>query len=223
MCIRDSSESGKTRLVARLIREIKGRGSRVAAVKRCAHGFRLDTEGTDTAAFGRAGADGVAMVSPDGWAALGPGVDVDAAGLAARLFPDADVVLVEGGKGVRGWPKIEVLRPGVAETPSSPPEELVAVVSEANLSGVGASLPVLGPDDIAGITDLIMALEEAKMTEIKLDVDGREVNLNAFVQTVFERIVVGMVTALSGVDPEPKRIALVIDRSGGPPREGPRP
>ena len=37
--------------------------------------------------------------------------------LAARLFPEADVVLVEGGKDVRGTRKIEVLRAGVSETP----------------------------------------------------------------------------------------------------------
>ena len=39
------SESGKTRLIVRLIEELKGRGLRVAAVKRCSHGFSLDTEG----------------------------------------------------------------------------------------------------------------------------------------------------------------------------------
>jgi molybdopterin-guanine dinucleotide biosynthesis protein B len=216
------SESGKTRLVARLIREFKGRGLRVAAVKRCAHGFTLDTEGKDTAEFGRAGADGVAMVSPNGWAALGPAAAFDAAGLAARLFPDADIVLVEGGKGVRGRRKIEVLRPGISEIPASPPEELVAIVSEGAPAG-GAAAPVFGPDDIAGIADLILTLEEEKMAEIRLEVDGQEMNLNAFVQTVFERTVVGLVTSLSGVDPEPKSISLVIERTGAAGKERPKP
>jgi hypothetical protein len=49
---------------------------------------------------------------------------------------------------------------------------------------------------------------------ITLEVDGREVNLNPFVRTFIERTVVGMVTSLSGVDPEPERISLVIDRTG---------
>ena len=45
------SESGKTRLVVRLIRELKRRGLRVSALKRCSHDFSLDTDGKDTAAF----------------------------------------------------------------------------------------------------------------------------------------------------------------------------
>src|SRR5512137_2966762 len=94
------SETGKTRLVVRLIHELKGLGLRVSAVKRCSHGFSLDTEGKDTADFSRAGADGAAMVSPEGCAAFGTSPAVDASQLAARLFADADVILVEGGKDV---------------------------------------------------------------------------------------------------------------------------
>ena len=209
------SESGKTRLIVRLIEELKGRGLRVSAVKRCSHGFSLDTEGKDTADFSRAGADGAAMVSPEGWAALGASPAVDASQLAARLFPDADVILVEGGKDVRGTRKIEVLRAGVSEKPASPPEELIAVVADLPVPG-GAAVPVFGPNDISGISDLILSLEEAKMADITLEVDGREVNMNPFVRTFIERTVLGMVTSLSGIDPEPKRISLVIDRTGEP-------
>jgi molybdopterin-guanine dinucleotide biosynthesis protein B len=216
------SESGKTRLVVRLIGALKRRGLRVAAVKRCSHGFALDTEGKDTADFSAAGADGVAMVSPEGWAALGQAAAVEASGLAARLFPDADVVLIEGGKDVRGTRKIEVLRAGVSDAPASPPGELVAVVSETPVP-VGAAAPVFAPDDIAGIADLILSLEEGDMAEMTLEVDGREIAMNPFVQTFIEKTVVGMITSLSGVDPEPRRISLVIDRTGGAAKEGRKP
>jgi molybdopterin-guanine dinucleotide biosynthesis protein B len=216
------SESGKTRLVVRLIGALKRRGLRVAAVKRCSHGFALDTEGKDTADFSAAGADGVAMVSPEGWAALGQAAAVEASVLAARLFPDADVVLIEGGKDVRGTRKIEVLRAGVSDAPASPPGELVAVVSETPVPG-GAAAPVFAPDDIAGIADLILSLEEGDMAEMTLEVDGREIAMNPFVQTFIEKTVVGMITSLSGVDPEPRRISLVIDRTGGAAKEGRKP
>jgi len=207
------SESGKTRLVVRLIEELRRRGLRVSAVKRCSHGFSLDTEGKDTADFSGAGADNVAMVSPEGWAALGRAPDVDAAGLGARLFPDADVVLIEGGKDVRRTRKIEVLRSGLSDIPVSPPEELVAVVTDGPRPG-GTAAPVFGPDDIAAIADLILSLQEGGMADFKLEVDGNEINMNAFVRTFIERTVLAMITSLSGVDPEPKRITLVIDRSG---------
>jgi hypothetical protein len=130
-----------------------------------------------------------------------------------RLFPDVDIVLIEGGKDVRGTRKIEVLRAGVSEAPVSSSAELAAVVSDGPGPGA-AAVPVFGPDDIAGLAELILSLEEGDMTEIKLEVDGREVNMNAFVQVFIEKTVVGMVTSLSGVDPEPKRITLVIDRGG---------
>jgi len=207
------SESGKTRLVVRLIRELKSRGLRVAAVKRCSHGFSLDTEGKDTSDFTAAGADGVAMVSPRDWAAFGQDAEADASRLAARLFPGAAVVLVEGGKDVRGIRKIEVLRSGISDIPASPPEELVAVVTDGPRPG-GTAAPVFGPDDIAAIADLILSLQEGGMADFKLEVDGNEINMNAFVRTFIERTVLAMITSLSGVDPEPKRITLVIDRSG---------
>lgn len=216
------SETGKTRLAVRLIGELRRRGRRVSAVKRCSHGFSLDTEGKDTADFSAAGADSVAMVSPEGWAALGCAPDVDASLLAARLFPEADVVLIEGGKDVRGTRKIEVLRAGVSDIPASPAGELVAVVTDGP-PPAGTAAPVFGPDDIAGLADLILSLEEGDMAEITLEVDGREVNLNPFVRTFIEKTVLGMVTSLSGIDPEPKRISLVIDRTGEKVRTGPKP
>jgi molybdopterin-guanine dinucleotide biosynthesis protein B len=216
------SESGKTRLVVRLIQELKGRGLRVAAVKRCSHGFSLDTEGKDTADFSKAGAEGVAMISPDGWAALGNAPEVEASRLARRLFPEAGVVLIEGGKDLRGTSKIEVLRAGHAEAPGTPPAELIAVVTDGPRPG-GASVPVFSPDDVSGIADFILSLEEAKMADIMLEVDGREVNLNPFVRTFIERTVVGMITSLSGIDPEPKRISLVIDRDVDTAKAGPKP
>ncbi|MCU0243599.1 MAG: molybdopterin-guanine dinucleotide biosynthesis protein B [Acidobacteria bacterium] len=209
------SGSGKTRLVVRLVGELRRRGLRVAAVKRCSHGFALDTEGKDTAAFAAAGAEGVAMVSPEGWAALADAPRPDARALARRLFPGAAVVLIEGGKDVRGTRKIEVLRAGVAEIPVSRPEELLALVADAPRDG-GPSVPVFGPDDVGPLCDLILEQEE-DMADIRLEVDGREVNLNPFVRTFIERTVLGMVTSLSGIDPEPGRISLVIDRAGDKP------
>jgi molybdopterin-guanine dinucleotide biosynthesis protein MobB len=207
------SETGKTRLIVRLIGELKGRGIRVCAVKRCSHGFSLDTEGKDTADFTGAGADGVAMISREGWAALGRTGSLNARRLAARLFPDADVVLIEGGKDAPGMPKIEVLRAGVSEALMSRPEELLAVVSDLPLPE-GVPVPVFRPEETARISDLILSVKEANMADIMLEVDGREVSLNPFVRTFIERTVLGMVTSLSGIDPEPKRVSLVIDREG---------
>jgi hypothetical protein len=61
------------------------------------------------------------------------------------------------------------------------------------------------------------------MTNITLEVDGREVNLNPFVRTFIERTVVAMVTSLSGIEPEPRKITLVIARADGKPQDESKP
>jgi molybdopterin-guanine dinucleotide biosynthesis adapter protein len=154
------SESGKTRLITRLIGEFKKRGLRTCAVKRCSHGFSLDTEGKDTSDFTKAGATGVAMVSTEGWAALGQLPVADVPVLAGRLFPDADVVLVEGGKESAGLPKIEVLRACVSKVLVSRPDELLAIVADFPLPA-GLPVPIFKPEETAEICDKILSLEEA--------------------------------------------------------------
>jgi hypothetical protein len=47
--------------------------------------------------------------------------------------------------------------------------------------------------------------------------------MNPFVRTFIERTVLGMITSLSGIDPEPKRISLLIDRTGDTATPGSKP
>jgi len=207
------SETGKTLLLTGLIGEFKRRGLRTFAVKHCAHGFMLDTEGKDTWKYAQAGADGVAMVSSEEWAVIERTADVDMRSLALRMFAGADVVLVEGGKDAPGIKKIEVLRSGVSDVVRTPPEELLAVVSDAG-APAGTSVPVFTLSQRVEICDLILSQAEEAMADIKLEVDGREVPLNPFVRTFIENTVLGMVTSLNGVNLEPKKISLEIERDG---------
>jgi len=55
------------------------------------------------------------------------------------------------------------------------------------------------------------------MPEMKLEVDGRDVPLNQFVRTFIENTILCMVTSLSGVGPEPKRIVLSIESTAAGP------
>ena len=207
------SNTGKTFLLTRLIREFKRRGVRTFALKHCAHGFSLDLEDKDTWEFARAGADGVALVSPGEWAVLRttqvPGLRV----LAREAFPEAEVILVEGGKHEPGLKKIEVLSPNRSGIPLTPPAELLAVVSE-KAAPAGLEAPVFAPAQAADICDFILSQKEESMAEIELIIDGQPVPLNAFVREFIEKTVAGMVTALDGVSPEPAEIVLKIRREG---------
>jgi molybdopterin-guanine dinucleotide biosynthesis protein B len=212
------SETGKTLLLTGLISEFKRRGLRTFAVKHCAHGFMLDMEGKDTWKYAQAGADGVAMVSSEEWAVLQRARDIDLRALAEQAFAGADIVLIEGGKETRGIRKIEVLRAGVSDVVQTAPEELLAVVSDRG-APPGTTVPVFTLKQTAETCDLILSQGEEAMPDVKLEVDGREVLLNPFVRAFIEKTVRGMVTSLSGVDPEPRKISLSIDREGPSPKK----
>lgn len=62
-----ASGTGKTTFIERLLPRLLAHGLRVGVVKSDAHGFQLDQEGKDSWRFTRAGATGVAVVSPAGW------------------------------------------------------------------------------------------------------------------------------------------------------------
>ena len=56
------SGTGKTTLIEKLIRELKGRGLRIAVIKHDGHSFDIDHEGKDSWRFTKAGAD-ITMIS----------------------------------------------------------------------------------------------------------------------------------------------------------------
>ena len=62
-----ASGTGKTTFIEKLIPLLAARGVRCAVIKSDSHGFQLDTAGKDTARFTAAGAEAVAVSSPDGY------------------------------------------------------------------------------------------------------------------------------------------------------------
>jgi molybdopterin-guanine dinucleotide biosynthesis protein B len=63
------SGSGKTTLLEKLIRELSGRGYRIATVKYHSHaGFEIDAEGKDSWRFAQAGSQQVVTAAPDKFA-----------------------------------------------------------------------------------------------------------------------------------------------------------
>ena len=62
-----ASGTGKTTFIEKLIPLLAARGVRCAVIKSDSHGFNLDTAGKDTARFTAAGAEAVAVSSPDGY------------------------------------------------------------------------------------------------------------------------------------------------------------
>ncbi|MBN2198225.1 MAG: molybdopterin-guanine dinucleotide biosynthesis protein B [Candidatus Aminicenantes bacterium] len=209
-----SSGSGKTRLIEKLVAELKRRGRSAAVLKHCPHGFELDVKGKDSARFLEAGARGVGLASPDLAAFLhrkrGAG---DLALLAGEQFLDADVVFIEGGKGSRGYPKILVLAEGQPLGEALGLEDVAAVVSAGKPEW---NRRVFAPEEVSAMADFIERNEQGPGSPVSVtaEVDGADIPLNPFVQKVFEQVVLGLIAALKDVGPEPRRVVLTVKRSG---------
>lgn len=150
------SGTGKTTLLEKVIRELKGRGYRVGAIKHDAHRFDIDHPGKDSWRLTEAGADTMLISSPEKLAMVrkhdaSPPIEE----LIDRYFGDVDIVLTEGFK-KSGLPKIEVHRRDRSATLLCRGEErdptLIAVASDEPLD---LDVPVLDINDPVMVADFV--------------------------------------------------------------------
>jgi len=145
------SNSGKTTLLEKLIREAKRRGWRVATLKHDVHGFEMDQPGKDTWRHAQAGADVVAISSPHKIAILEKVTEDQPLDEVIARIQGVDVIFTEGYKH-GNKPKIEVYRSIVHQELFSKLEELIAIASDISFAN---GIPCFGLDDAQGICDLI--------------------------------------------------------------------
>ena len=160
------SGAGKTTLLEKLLPRLRAEGLRVPVLKRSHHALPAD-DGKDTTRLRATGADGVALLSPqslvshhetpqaDGLrAALG-----DRAALAqalASLFPDANLVLLEGFHEA-ACAKLLILDD---RGPEPRDEALTDVL--ATVGGPLQTAPRFERDDVEGIAALVLGHARAK-------------------------------------------------------------
>lgn len=145
------SGSGKTTFLEKLLPALTARGLTAAVIKHDAHGFQMDTPGKDTWRLARAGAVGVAISGPGGWAVLGP-QDIELEDLRAKL-PPADLILVEGHKH-GAYPKLQIRRRAAGKPFIPCGNTLLALVTDDPLPDL--DVPQLGLEDAAACADLIL-------------------------------------------------------------------
>ncbi len=139
-------DSGKTTLTHALARELIGRGHTVGVVKHTRH--HLDLEGKDTAVMGESVAQ-VAIISEQESALLWK----KPLSLEDMLpYLAADVVLVEGFKEQKTYPKIACLR-GQPDDANLFDGLLVAAIGPGDYAGPGVVL--FDRDDVSRIADLV--------------------------------------------------------------------
>jgi len=154
--------SGKTTLTEGIIRTLTARGLRTAVIKHDGHEFECDIAGTDSSRFVEAGAFGAAVFSRGQIFVRKTGKYPDTQDTSGTMrllreltcaFPEADVILAEGLKGLP-VPKIEVVRSAISQKPASNPEGRFLVVSDLSESEIGEkTLPF---EDLESIADEIL-------------------------------------------------------------------
>lgn len=146
------SGTGKTTFIESLLPGLKAKGLRVGVVKGDCHGYQVDEQGKDSWRFKEAGAQAVAVVSPEGYFIQQKTAKRAHLAVVANLLENVDMVLIESrSHGV--MPKISLWR-GLGEVVAD--EETVAIFS----SGEPESLPIrqYDLDDIEGAVRLILFL-----------------------------------------------------------------
>ncbi len=149
------SGSGKTTLVEKLVRELSGRGMRIATIKHAHHKVELDTPGKDSYRYKEAGAAMSMLLTRDALQLVADALDGrEPEQLARRFMSEADMVLAEGFSHAPGA-KIEVLRRACDKPPRCALEDgLIAMVTD--MDEVYPQLPHFGLEDIAGITRFML-------------------------------------------------------------------
>lgn len=148
------SDSGKTTLLEKIVRELVSRGYRIGTVKHDAHSFEIDHEGKDSWRHKQAGAS-VSVISSPEKIAMVEDTDRDhtLAELRKKFITDVDLIISEGFKREM-HPKIEVFRPERSlELLCANDDDLIAIAG--NPSDPPEGVPVFDLNDIISLCDFI--------------------------------------------------------------------
>jgi len=190
------SESGKTTLLEKLIKELKSRGYRVATVKHAPQESSFDEPGKDSWRHVRAGSEAAVISSSDKLVLIKPlGGEAGFEQIAHLLGEDYDIILAEGfSQG--DTPKIEVHRKQAG--PLLPKaRKLIAIATDEPLE---AKTRQFSLEDTKGIADLLeKGFLKPQRERLSLYVNHAPVVLTTFPRQVIANILLAVASSLKGV------------------------
>ena len=192
------SDSGKTTLLEDLIVRLKRRGYKVAIIKHACEDFELDKVGKDSWRFSQAGSAVSAISSPHKLAIIKHlERDLNPQELSSLIWWDSDLILTEGFKQGR-HPKIEVHRKEQGKELLSPPQQLLAVVTD---EPVDIDVPQFSIDEGQKIADLIerTLLTQHRKDDVDLFINDIYTPINQPIKSLLFRALVTIVSGLSGI------------------------
>lgn len=216
-------KSGKTMVIEGLVKELSKRGYRVGTIKHIRErDFTIDEPGKDTWRHGKAGARVVACLAPRETAVITKRAAKPSEALGAMR--GLHFVLMEGFRGLKGVVKIAAARNakeasklvdkftvvcvgygrwGLPVVQINQSEKLADIVERRALPLLpGLNCKRCGypscEEFVLGTLEGRVRLRDCQVlsAKVRLAVDGREVELNAFMQELIAGVVTGMTSSL---------------------------
>ncbi len=205
-----NSDSGKTRLITALIKELNSRALKCGVLKKASEEVELDKEGKDSWQFMAAGAEAATVLAPEKIFTI----EKNKAGqtlldIALERFAEVDILLVEGGKKESAFKKIWRLQKVADFDENKAPEELLAVVADESFP-ISPGYPVFQAEEISRLADFLLNVLEPLEPLAELKVDGRRVPLNPFVQSLLTETIKGLLRALKGLPESPQKVEIKL-------------
>ena len=192
------SESGKTTLLEGLITKLKQRGYKVAVIKHAGEDFELDKANKDSWRFSQAGSE-VSAISSSHKLALIKNLEHDLSPqeLSHFIWCDYDLILTEGFK-QSSHPKIEVHRREQGKELLSPPQQLLAIVTDEPLD---IDVPQFSRDEVQKIADLIerALLDKHREDNVDLFINDAYIPINQSIKSLLSRTLGAMASGLKGI------------------------
>ena len=190
------SDSGKTTLLEGLIAELKRRGYRVVVMKHSAEDVELDMVNKDTWRFSQAGSE-VSAISSGHKLAVFKQLEHDFSPeeLSQFISCDFDLLLTEGFK-QSSYSKIEIHRKEQGGDLVSPPQQLLAVVTDEPLE---VDVPQFSKDEFQKIADLIEKTALTHHDEIDLLVNGTYMPMDSSGSNLLTRTLIAMLSGLKSI------------------------
>lgn len=199
------SQSGKTTLIEKLIREMVSRGYNIATVKHTHHKVAPDQPEKDSWRHLQAGSSATVLSSTDNVTLIKPMADAGIDDIAQLLGEDYDLILTEGFKHYNA-PKIEVYRKNIGPLLTGL-TELFAIVSDEPLD---SEIRQFSPDDVSGLADLIEKdFIKPQGEQVALYVNNVPIPMKSFIKDIVANVMVGIAVSLKGVG-EVKKLKLFL-------------
>lgn len=224
-----SRKSGKTRTVETLVRGLTERGYKVATAKHIPEpDFTIDTKEKDTWRHAKAGASTVVGVSPKEIAVIKK-VDTtkwDLLEIINECRDDVDIVILEGFRKLTEQaphvPKIVTVR-AIDEISEAANrfKPILMFVGSMPTPAIGLKVPYVDvlqePQKLVNLVDKKFAESVKRKKEregkLKIQIDGKSLPLNPFVQKIMRSSLLAMVSTLKNVAIEGKEeVSITIEK-----------